>query len=238
MKKRDFCLNIITATALTFACLALTAAESPAPSGEGKVAEKVQGTPLPPPPLHHPRRMMGGREKGRMDRFPGGPARRGGAGPFSRFTPEEHAELRRLATAGDREGFGKKMRELRMKYATEEDRKVFLLEEKYHAAKTPEEKALLKKELRDAVLAQIRVRNEFTLKQIAAAEEKLKKLKEFHAKNVENADKIAGRITEFICTPPAERKKFRRPPAAGGGRENPPAPAPASPEGATSPQGK
>ena len=237
MKKRDLCLNI--AAVLAFACFALTGAENAAPAGEGKASVKnAEEEVVPPPPPPHHRRKMGGREKGRMDhRFPGGPARRGGGGgPFGSFTPEEHAELRRLAASGDREGFGKKLRELRMKYATEEDKKVFLLEEKYHAAKTPEEKALLKKELREAVLVQVRKRNEFTLKQIAAAEEKLKKLKEFHAKNVENTDRIADRITEFICTPPAERKKFRRPPAGGPGRGNPP-PAPAQ-EGTAASQGK
>lgn len=140
------------------------------------------------------------RRRGRPMAFPG------------KFTPEEYAELNRLSMAGDRAGFGKKLRELRRKYASEEDKKVFLLEEKYHAEKSGKEKALIRKELLEAVRVQVKKRNDFTLKQIKAAEEKIRRLKQRHAQNVKNADKNAEKITEFLCTPPAERKKFRRGP--------------------------
>ena len=70
------------------------------------------------------------------------PGRRGGRPGFflGKLSPEEHAELRRLSASGDKENFHSKLRELRKKYASEEDKKVFLLEEKYHAAKTQAEK--------------------------------------------------------------------------------------------------
>jgi hypothetical protein len=98
---------------------------------------------------------------------------------------------------------------LRKKYASEEDRKVFLLEEKYHAAKTHTEKDTIRKELKEAVFAQVKKRNDLTLRHIASVEEKLRNLKEFHAKNVQNTDNIAEKMTEFLCTKPSERKKFR-----------------------------
>lgn len=172
-----------------------------------------------------PRRM--GKMPGRFMPHPG--IRGRGKGFFGRFTPEEREELRRLSVSGDREKFGKKLRELRKKYASNEDKKIYQLEEKYHAAKTGEEKAAIRKELYKAVLQQLKRRNEFTLKQIAIAEEKLARLKKFHASNEKNADKIAEKITERFCTPPAERKKFRRGPVHG--RMNRNMPPPVSPQG-------
>ena len=137
--------------------------------------------------------------------------RRGGPPGFflGKLSSEEHAELRRLSVSGDKEKFHSKLRELRKKYASEEDRKVFLLEEKYHAAKTQIEKDAIRKELKEAVLAQVKKRNDLTLRHIASVEEKLRNLKEFHAKNVQNTDNIAEKMTEFLCTKPSERKKFR-----------------------------
>lgn len=151
--------------------------------------------------------------------------RRGGPAGFflGKLTSEEHAELRRLSASGDKEKFRSKLRELRKKYASEEDKKVFLLEEKYHAAKTQAEKDAVRKELKEAVLAQVKRRNDLTLKHIASVEKKLRKLKEFHAKNVQNTDNIAEKMTEFLCTKPSERKKFY--PAPGKRRPGRPAPA-------------
>ena len=175
--------------------------------GNGKEPVKDNGIPEKklPPGIHrntrtggHPGRFGARGRSGGMNRFAG------------RFTAEERSELHRLSMAGDRVGFGKKMRELRKKYATEEDKKVFLLEEKYHGSKTAEEKRAIRKELESAVKIQIQKRNDFTLKQINLAEEKLRKLKEFHARNVKNADKTALKMTEFLCTPPGERKNFYR----------------------------
>ena len=182
--------------------------EKPEKNGQ-KTEEKV-------PPGFHKRPRKNGHGGGRFGTM-------GARGPMNRFagrfTAEDRAELHRLSMTGDRAAFGEKLKFLRKKYATEEDKKVFLLEEKYHAAKTAEEKSLIRKELESAVKKQIEKRNEYTLKQITLAEKKLQKLKEFHAGNVKNADKMASRITDFICTPPAERKKLR--PAPRGGKPFP-----------------
>ena len=123
----------------------------------------------------------------------------------------------------DPAGFRKKMRELREKYASPEDRKIRDLRKNYHAAKTPEEKEKIRKELRESVRMQMEKRLEFTRGQIRSAEAKLQKLKKFYRDNLAEKEKIVEKITDFLCK---EEKGMlrprRRPPFMGKNKNVPP----------------
>lgn len=201
--KRNFeslVFSVCMAGIFLFSCMAFAQKEAASGTGEKETVRQRKGKIF----FAERRKNMPGRRGGRPGFFLG------------KLSPEEHAELRRLSASGDKENFHSKLRGLRKKYASEEDKKVFLLEEKYHAAKTQAEKDTVRKELKEAVLAQVKRRNDLTLKHIASVEEKLRKLKEFHAKNVQNTDHIAEKMTEFLCTKPSERKKFRPAPGKRG----------------------
>lgn len=205
--KRNFeslVFSVCMAGIFLFPCMAFAQKVAPASGEKGGVRQKHGRAFFP-----ERRKNMHGRRGGHPGFFLG------------KLSPEEHGELRRLSASGDKEKFRSKLRELRKKYASEEDKKIFLLEEKYHAAKTQSEKDAIRKELKAAVLAQVKKRNDLTLNHIASVEEKLRHLKEFHAKNVQNTDNIAEKMTEFLCTKPSERKKFR--PAPGKRRPGRPA---------------
>jgi hypothetical protein len=131
-------------------------------------------------------------------------------------------ELREFLHKKDTAGFRKKMRELGEKYASAEDRKIRDLRKNYHAAKTPEEKEKLRKELRESVRLQMEKRLEFTRGQIRSAEAKLQRLKKFYRDNLAEKDEIVEKITDFLCKEEKGMLRPRRRPPFMGERAIPP----------------
>lgn len=181
----------------------LSAGEEKAPAGENKTKGVEKEVRRVPPPRRH--------FDGRGSRRPGGPggqfnrgARKGPGHFFARFTPEERAALRNLIRNKDHAGFRKKMQELRIKYASPEDRKVMDLRNAFHAAKTPGEKERIRKELRASIKVQMEKRLEFTKAQIRSAEEKLNRLKKFYEHNLAEKEKMVERRLDTLCKHPSE----------------------------------
>lgn len=207
MKFRNW-LMVLLAWGFFCSSALLFASEKKSPDGEKKSLEPVDDLrrEARPAPFHG--------EKGdfrRGPRRPGGPGgqfkrggRKGSGHFFARFTPEERASLREFIRKKDHAGFQKKMRELRIKYASPEDRKVMELRESYHKAKTPAEKAFIKDALKKAVRIQMERRLEFMKGQIRSAEEKLNRLKKFYEHNLAEKEKMVERRLDSLCKHPSE----------------------------------
>lgn len=155
---------------------------------------------------------------------------------FAKLTPQERAEVDRLAREGRKEELGKLMKELFFKYRPEEMKQLDALSERYLKTSDEKERVSIRQEMEKLTRILFRKRQNFTRNNIAEAEKQLERaqrdlqrLKNHYQHNEENQEKIIAARVDRLCLPPEKRPKpgwKKRPPHKSAPPENnDPAPA-------------
>lgn len=168
-------------------------------------ADDGKNQPPPPPPAFHPGPPGFGNPRGAF---------------FAKLTKEEREQVNRLAQEGKKEELRKMMRSLRLKYRSEEMKKLDELSERYLAAKDAGEKAAIRKEMEPLIRTIFQKRQTFTRnnimlaeKQLARTRQDLERLKRHYERSEKDAEKIIADQVEQMCLPKSQRRKPpRRPP--------------------------
>lgn len=163
------------------------------------------GKAMPPPPAFHPGPPEFGNPRGAF---------------FAKLTREEREQVNRLAREGKKKELRTLMRSLRLKYRSEEMKKLDELSERYLTAENADEKAAIRKEMEPLVRLIFRKRQTFTRnniqlaeKQLERARQDLERLKQHYERSEKEAEKIIADQVEQMCLPKSQRRKPpRRPP--------------------------